>query len=145
MRSRNNPALCRMCLLVLCLAVPCMLFAQKDAQKDKSASKPDLSGHYEGSAKNAAGEVIDVKLDLTEKEGTMSGMIRSSHGDFTITGGHHNGEDVTLEFDAGGPAGTITLKLADDKLTGNWSAGDDGGPVDVKKVAAPSGDSKGKS
>ena len=122
-------------VMVLALALPCAVLAQK---------KSDASGHYEGSAKNAAGELITVKLDLTEKDGKMSGMIRSSHGDFTITGGSKTGEEIKLEFDANGSAGTITLKAADDKWTGTWSAGDDGGPVEVKKVAVAAGDAKGK-
>jgi hypothetical protein len=62
-------------------------------------------------------------------------MIRSDHGDFTITGGSHKGDEVTLEFNAGGPTGTITLKMAEDKLSGTWSAGDDGGPVELKRVS----------
>ncbi len=142
MMSRNRFGLSRMWLvMVLALALPCAVLAQKE----KAAAKSDATGHYEGSAKNAAGEVIEVKLDLTEKEGAMTGMIRSSHGDFTITGGSHSGEEIKLEFDAGGPTGSITLKSAEDKWTGTWSAGDDGGPVEVKKVAATTGDAKGKS
>jgi hypothetical protein len=131
-------------LLMLCLvaALPC--FAQ--TQNGKSApAKSDLTGHYEGSAKNNAGEVIDVAFDLTEKDGALSGVIHSSHGDFTITGGSHKGDDVTLEFGADGPTGTISLKLAEDKLSGTWSAGDDGGGLEVKKAAAKEGDTKGKS
>ena len=58
-------------------------------------------------------------------------MIRSDHGDFTITGGSHKGEDVTLEFDANPGTGTINLRLAEDRLSGTWSAGEDGGPVEV--------------
>ena len=121
-------------LLMLCLvaALPCFV----QAQNGKGAAKSDLTGHYEGSAKNNAGEVIDVAFDLTEKDGVMSGMIHSSHGDFTISGGSHKGEDVSLEFDAGGPTGTVTLKSAEDKLSGTWSAGEDGGPLEVKKAAA---------
>jgi hypothetical protein len=116
------------------------------AQNSKNApAKSDLTGHYEGSAKNNAGENIDVALDLAEKDGVLSGMIHSSHGDFTISGGSHKGEDVSLEFDAGGPTGTITLKSAEDKLSGTWSAGDDGGSLEVKKAAAKEGDAKGKS
>ena len=72
-------------------------------------------------------------------------MIHSDHGDFTITGGTHHGEDVTLEFDANGSTGTITLKKAEDKLSGTWSAGDDAGPVEVKKVAAQEDAPKSKS
>lgn len=105
------------------------------AQNSKSA-KSDLTGRYEGTAKNAAGETIQVAFELTEKDGALSGMIRSDHGDFTITSGTHKGEEVAIQFDAGGPAGIINLKVADDKLTGTWSAGDDGGPVEVKKAAA---------
>ena len=123
----------RVLILSLIIAPLCLAIAQ---QEKKAASKGSVTGKYEGTAKNSAQEVIQVAFDLTEKEGAMSGMIRSDHGDFTITGGTHKGEDVTLEFDAGGPTGVITLKLAEDKLSGTWSAGEDGGPVEVKKVGS---------
>jgi len=120
-------------VLVLCLVLMAMCIATP--QQATGAAKGAVTGRYDGTAKNAAGEIITVTFELTEKDGAMSGMIRSSHGDFTITGGKHNGDDVTLEFDAGGPTGTITLKSAEDKLSGTWSAGDDGGTVEVKKTA----------
>ena len=121
--------------LILCALCALGCFAQ--AQESKSApAKSDVTGRYEGMAKNAAGEAIRVTFELNEKEGAMSGMIRSDHGDFTITGGSHNGVEVKLEFDAGGPTGTINLKMAEDKLSGTWSAGEDGGAVEVKKAAA---------
>lgn len=133
-------------MLVLCLifilAPLCVVAAQ---QGKNSSAKGSVTGRFEGTAKNKAEEVINVTFELAEKEGAMSGMIRSSHGDFTVTGGTHHGEDVTLEFDANGSTGTITLKTAEDKLSGTWSAGDDGGPVDVKKVAAQEETPKGKS
>jgi len=114
------------------------------AQSKSEPAKAAVTGNYDGTAKNNAGDVIPVTLELTEKEGAISGMIRSSHGDFSITGGSHHGEEVTLEFDAGGPVGTITLKMAEDKLSGTWSAGDDGGPIEVKKAAAQEEAPKGK-
>ena len=132
----------RLIMLWLVAALACFAFAQNGKGAD---AKSDLTGHYEGSAKNNAGENIDVAFDLMEKDGAMSGMIHSSHGDFTISGGSHKGEDVSLEFDAGGPTGMITLKAAEDKLSGTWSAGDDGGSLEVKKAAAKEGDPKGKS
>ena len=131
-------------MLVLCLVLAPLCVATAQQGKNTSA-KGSVTGRYEGTAKNRAEEGINVTLDLTEKEGAMSGMIRSDHGDFTVTGGTHHGEDVALEFDAGGPTGTITLKLAADKLSGTWSAGDDGGPVEVKKVAGQEETPKGKS
>jgi len=133
-------------MMVLCLIFILALWGVAAAQQGKNSSANGaVTGHYEGTAKNRAAEVINVTLDLTEKEGAMSGMIRSSHGDFTITGGTHHGEEVTLEFNAGGPTGTLTLKTAEDKLAGTWSAGDDSGPVEVKRVAAQQEAPKGKS
>ena len=131
---------------MLVLSFIFVLIGGAAAQQDKKApTKGAVNGHYQGTAKNRAEETIQVTFELAEKEGAMSGMIRSDHGDFTITGGSHKGDDVTLEFDAGGPTGTITLKLAEDKLSGSWSAGDDGGPVEVKKAAGQEETPKGKS
>lgn len=132
-------------VLVLCLVFILTLGVVAAQQGKNSSEKGSATGHYEGTAKNRAEEVINLTLDLTEKEGAMSGMIRSSHGDFPITGGAHHGEEVTLEFNADGTTGSITLKTAEDKMSGTWSAGDDGGPVDVKKVAARQDTPKGKS
>jgi hypothetical protein len=121
-------------MLVLCLVlVP--LFVATAQQDRKASAKAAVNGQYQGTAKNRAESTIQVTFDLAEKEGVMSGMIRSDHGDFTITGGSHKGDEVTLEFNAGGPTGTITLKMAEDKLSGTWSAGDDGGPVELKRVS----------
>jgi hypothetical protein len=126
-------------LLAECLAMVCLVAASccvAQAQQGKGApAKASVTGRYEGTAKNKAGDVITVSIDLTEAEGALSGTIKSSHGDFTITGGSHQGETVTLEFDAGGP-GTISLRMNEDRLVGTWTAGEDGGRLDVKRVAA---------
>ncbi len=127
------------------MAVVCavlLLCGLEVAQQKNSATT--TTGRFDGTAKNNAGEVITVSLELTEKEGALSGMIRSSHGDFTITGGSHKGDDVTLDFTTDGPTGTINLKMVEDKLSGTWSAGDDGGAVEVTRVKAAEGE-KGKS
>lgn len=133
---------CPMLVLSLLLVALPVAVAQ---QAKKTAAKDSVNGHYAGTAKNRAEELIQVSLDLTEKEGVMSGTIRSDHGDFAITGGSHHGDDVTLEFKANGESGTINLKLAEDKLSGTWSAGEDSGSLEVKKVAAQDETPKGKS
>jgi hypothetical protein len=121
------------------------LFGAVCAGAQQGKNKADVTGKYEGTAKNAAGEVITVTLDLTEKDAAISGMISSSHGDFPITSGSHQEKKVTLQFDAQGTSGTISLEANDDNLVGTWSAGDDGGPVEVKRVATQNGEGKGKS
>ena len=130
---------------VINLLAAMSLFVAVCAGAQQGNNKADATGKYEGTAKNAAGEVITVTLDLTEKDGTMSGTISSSHGDFPITSGSHQEKKVTLQFDAQGTSGTISLEANGDNLVGTWSAGDDGGPVEVKKVAAQNRESKSKS
>ncbi len=148
MSQKNFAGVCRISvtgglpILCLMLAVCCVALAQ---QGKGGSAKADLTGRYEGTARNKAEEVITVTLDLADKEGTVSGAIHSSHGDFPINSGTHKGDTVTIEFDANGAAGTISLHVAEDKLVGTWSAGDDGGPLDVKKAAGQEGGAKGKS
>jgi hypothetical protein len=146
--SQNNVAKVGQILLAARWSIACLMLAAcfvAQAQQDKSApAKTSLTGRYEGSAKNKAEESITVSIDLTEKEGAFSGTIHSSHGDFPITGGSRREETATIEFDAGGP-GTISAHIADDKLVGTWSAGEDGGSLEVKKVPAQEGGAKGKS
>jgi hypothetical protein len=138
-RIAANSRLLVSCLMIL---VSCVALAQ---QGKSGAAKANSTGRYEGTAKNKAEDVITVTLDLTEKDGALSGAIHSSHGDFTITGGSRQGDAVTVSFDAGGSLGNLSLRMTEDKLVGTWSAGDDGGPVEVKKAAAPEGGAKGKS
>ena len=89
--SQNNVAKVGQILLAARWSIACLMLALcfvAQAQQDKSApAKTSLTGRYEGSAKNKAEESITVSIDLTEKEGALSGTIHSSHGDFPITGG----------------------------------------------------------
>ncbi len=132
----------RVLISCLMLVLSCLALAQ---QGKSGAAKANSTGRYEGTAQNKSQDVITVTLDLTEKDGVLSGEILSSHGNFTITGGSRKGDAVTVEFDAGGSPGTLSLRMTENKLVGTWSAGDDGGPVEVKKAAAPEGGAKGKS
>jgi hypothetical protein len=131
-------------MLALCVVSALPVAASADEGK-KNAAKSELTGRYEGTAKDNTDQLITVTLDLTEKDGAITGTISSSHGDFTISKGSLQGDTVTLEFDADGTDGTISLKRTDDKLVGTWTAGEQGGPVDVKKVAAQQAPPKGKS
>jgi uncharacterized protein YabE (DUF348 family) len=47
------------------------LFAAVCAGAQQGKNKADITGKYEGTAKNAAGEVITVTLDLMEKNGAL--------------------------------------------------------------------------
>jgi hypothetical protein len=111
-----------------------------------SDSSESVAGRFEGTATNKAGEVITVTIDLKDADGVLSGNIHSSHGDFPIVSGSRQGDKIDITFDTGGSTGTISLKRTGDNLVGAFSAGEDGGPVDLKKaVAAPSSGTAGLS
>ena len=57
-------------MLVLCLVLAPLCVATAQQGKNTSA-KGSVTGHYEGTAKNWAEEVIQVKFELTEKEGAI--------------------------------------------------------------------------
>jgi len=131
----------RLPILCVIFVLGCLAAAQ---QGKNAPAKSDLTGHYEGIAKDKGEEVITVALDLIEKEGAFSGTIHSAHGDYPITGGTHKDDAVTIEFDAGGP-GVISVRLTEDKLSGTWNVGEYGGSIDLKKAAAPDNKPKDKS
>src|SRR5882724_5481267 len=105
-RTVNGQMLVSGLMLLLC----CVALAQ---QGKSGGAKSNSTGRYEGTAKNKAEDVITVTLDLTEKDGALSGDIQSSHGNFTITGGSRKGDSVTLDFDAGGSPGTRSLRMTE--------------------------------
>src|ERR1700757_4466408 len=102
-------------LFILCLV---LVLSSAVRAHDGKSSKSDVTGRYEGTAIDNENQPIAVAFDLTEKDGAVSGNISSSHGDFTSRKGSRQGDTVTLEFDANGTTGTISLKRAEDKLTG---------------------------
>jgi hypothetical protein len=143
--SRNGTSSAIRRTFVLCAWLVCLACFASAQQGKNAPAKASLTGRYEGSAKDQTGSDITVKIDLVEKDGSLTGNISSSRGDFAISGGSHQGENVTLNFDAGEAAGTISLKIDGDKLVGSWSAGDNSGPVEVKRTAAPDNAPKVKS
>jgi len=110
---------------------------QTSAQRDKTSPSvgQSFTGHYEGTATNKAKQVIPLAIDLTDAGGNLSGEISSTFGVFRIVGGTHQADAITIEFDVDGEKGTISAKLSDGELFGTFTAGDDGGPIDVKKIA----------
>jgi Family of unknown function (DUF5694) len=99
-------------------------------------SASSVAGHYEGIAKNKAQDSIPLTIDIEISDGKPSGAIMTPLGTYSITGGTTDGSGVKILFDAGGQTGSITAKLAGDKLSGSFELGDDGGPIDAKRTDA---------
>jgi hypothetical protein len=109
--------------------VVCISFFSS-AQSNMSAA-----GRYEGTATNNAQQVIQVVMDLKEVGGNLSGQINSSAGDFPIVSGTRDGDAITIQFDTGSGTGTVTAKLADNRLVGTYSTADDNGSVELKRTS----------
>src|SRR5260221_7908495 len=115
-RVFSNGRLLVSCLmLVLC----CVALAQ---QGKSGAGEANSTGRYEGTAKNKAEDVITVTLDLTEKDGVLSGEIQSSHGNFTITGGSPKGGAGMADVRRGGAPGAPPPPPPAGKLAGPGGA-----------------------
>ena len=110
--------------------------AQASAQsRPTTPASSVLIGHYEGTATNKAQQIIPITIELTDTNGSFSGNINSTVGNFPIIGGSRQAESVTIHFDANGETGTISVKLDNGRLTGTFTLGDDGGPVEATKTA----------
>ena len=63
---------------LISLALICLASLAMAQQAKTTTSSASVTGHYEGSAKNKAEDEITVALELTEKDGALSGTINSS-------------------------------------------------------------------
>ena len=103
-------------------------------------AKDPLSGKYEGVAKSDQLGDIPLTVEIKNDNGKLSGKIDSPQGPAPITGGTFDNGKIVMKFDAGGNEGTVTATLADDKITGKWELGGQGGVVELKRAkmgAAP--------
>jgi hypothetical protein len=112
-------------------ASPCPSTPPADANDALAAT-----GHYEGAATNKEHQNIPVVIDLSDHGGAFSGSITTPLGVFAITGGSRQAGTITIEFDAGGEKGRISVKRNDNdkNLLGTFSLGGDGGPINLQKT-----------
>jgi len=122
-----------------------------DAAKPAAAPKPAapaskldaLAGNWDGAAQTANGE-LPIRVTLVIKDGKIGGAIESQMGVAPVTAGALNGEVLELGFDLQGAAGSLTGKVAGDRIEGSWSVSADSGGFVVTRnppsgAAAPAG------
>ena len=94
-----------------------------------------LAGTYTGTATSANGDLA-VSCELKVVAGELTGTIDSAEGPIAITGATLTGDQLVLSLDMGGMTGTITGRLTDGTMTGQWTVGDGSGPCTLTKVTA---------
>lgn len=116
--------------------MPMLMTALLLAGSAAFAQSDNLSGKYKGVAKSEAMGDIPLEVTIKNENGKLSGVISTSQGDATITGGTYENGKVKIKFDAGGTEGTVDAEMKDGKIVGKWDLGGVGGPLELTKQGA---------
>jgi hypothetical protein len=100
------------------------------AQGTPAAPAPTgIVGSYEGTLKGQP-----VTLDVKTMEGKLRGQLKTADKSYELTEGAVNGEGVlSLTF---GKDGKLEGKTDGSKISGNWIAGTEKSPIELKKIQA---------
>ena len=101
------------------------------AQGTPAAGPTSIVGNYEGSMKGQP-----VALEIRNNNGKLEGRLKNGEKTYELTGAAVNGEG-TLSLDFGKDA-KIDGKTDGATITGNWIAGAEKSPIELKRVAAAS-------
>ena len=106
--------------------------------QDNKAADP-VSGKYEGVAKSSDIGDLPLTAEIKHEAGKLSGKIDTPQGPITITSGTYTDGAVMMKADLGGNELTLTARLKDGKMTGEWELGGQKGTFELmRKDAAAS-------
>lgn len=89
-----------------------------------------VSGKYEGTLKNTGGADEKVSLELKNDGGKISGRMMKGQSAMDIAEGSVAASKLSLKL----KDGMINAVMEGDKITGDWSSGNNKGTLDLKKV-----------
>ena len=99
------------------------------AQGTPAAGPTSIVGNYEGRLKGQA-----VALEIKNNNGKLEGRLKNGDKAYELTEAAVNGEGtLSLTF---GKDGKLDGKTDGSKITGNWIAGAEKSPIELKRVAA---------
>jgi hypothetical protein len=101
------------------------------AQATPAAQSTGIAGNYEGTLKGQP-----VALEIRNNNGKLEGRLKNGEKAYELTGAAVNGEG-TLSLNFGKDA-KIDGKTDGATITGNWIAGAEKSPIELKRVAAAS-------
>lgn len=116
------------------LVALCGVAAEAAAQAPP-VTAASVAGTWEGVSKGTNGEV-PVKVELQAAAGKLTGTIGTPIMVLTILDGKLEGDVLTLTMDAEGMAGTMTGKVAGDRIEATWTVGSESGAVSLARAAA---------
>ncbi len=110
-----------------------------NAQSTEKPTPTDpLSGKYEGMVKDSPGVDTRLTLEISNDKGKLTGRLVTPQGPTPILEGTFTDGKVVLKLGHAGAASTLTATLRGDKLTGDWTEGQQKRAIEFKKVPAAS-------
>jgi hypothetical protein len=85
------------------------------------AQTTDVSGKYEGTVELQGTGKLNIKGEIRQKDGKLSGVVNTPLGDAQIIEGKISGNNVWLKLDAGGDDAFLSGEAADRKISGEVS------------------------
>lgn len=119
--------------LVFVFAQITTIQAQNPAPAEKPAPSNPLTGKYEGVAKGSVNET-QLTLEIADDKGKLSGRLVTPQGASAITEGTFTEGKLDLKFGTDSAESSLIAQLQGDKLTGEWTAGREKRPVELKRV-----------
>jgi len=85
------------------------------------AADPELAGNWAGAIATTRGP-MDIGLSLTADKEKLTGVLKTAHGDWEITGVTVKDGVWTVAFAGGGNEGKMIGRIAGTKFTGEWKS-----------------------
>jgi hypothetical protein len=83
------------------------------------AADPELAGSWIGAIDTSKGQ-MDIGLELTVKDGKLTGMLKTGHGDWQVTNVTQKEGLWTVTFKAPDGTGTLSGRIKDNRFKGDW-------------------------
>ncbi|MDX6529978.1 MAG: hypothetical protein QOH41_2268 [Blastocatellia bacterium] len=131
--STNGKMLLKPLAAFLLLLLPLLVFAQNGTPAPKPATADQFAGSYKGTAKDPGG-AIALTLEIKSENGKISGRLIAPKSEQAFTSSDLADGKLTAKFGSGDTAGTLVLRLRDNKLVGDWKAGAQTRPVEFERV-----------
>ena len=103
-----------------------------DAQ---TGCKPhDPAGYFEGSATSQQAGKLDVSLNLRCDKGQYTGEMVTPVGTYSVKEGHFEASQLQLKLEAGTDTVAVEARFDGGVLSGKFVAGDDTGPLELRRL-----------
>jgi len=123
-------------------AVLALLVWSVSGQGQDGCRPSDPTGTFLGTATSQQAGKLDVTLNLHCDNGHYAGEAVSSAGTYTIQHGHFDANRLHLTLESGGIVAVIEATLDAGLLRGEFTAGDDNGPIELHLTGSQAAETK---